>query len=230
MNWLYDLGDAWTHVITLESVADPASSTGAAALLDGGGACPPEDSNGLDGMGVISGWSKLLTVAVKADSGDRAAARKLAEARAAAATTLNYSGHENRRSLAAYPLGFDLDEARHRLTAALASRLSTQRGVSRYVMPTDPSARGLQEALTSLGLGGTTPSARTEVRATAPGMFLAESKRMEVHPSAQALCARCGSPANLKRCGKCRAVRYCSMECARAAWKAGHKQECGKTT
>ena len=68
MNWLYDLGDAWTHVITLESVADPASSTGAAALLDGGGACPPEDSNGLDGMGVISGWSKLLTVAVKADS------------------------------------------------------------------------------------------------------------------------------------------------------------------
>lgn len=48
---LYDLGDGWRHVITCVQVLPQADSTGAAALLDGAGACPPEDSSGLDGMG-----------------------------------------------------------------------------------------------------------------------------------------------------------------------------------
>ena len=31
-----------------------------------------------------------------------------------------------------------------------------------------------------------------------------------------------------KRCGGCKAVVYCSAECAKAHWKAGHKRECSR--
>ena len=31
-----------------------------------------------------------------------------------------------------------------------------------------------------------------------------------------------------KRCGGCKAVVYCSAECAKAQWKAGHKRECSR--
>ena len=35
----------------------------------------------------------------------------------------------------------------------------------------------------------------------------------------------CGATTGLKRCGGCRAVRYCSVECSQTNWKA-HKTEC----
>ena len=31
----------------------------------------------------------------------------------------------------------------------------------------------------------------------------------------------------MQLCGGCRAVRYCSTECQRLHWRAGHKQACG---
>jgi hypothetical protein len=34
---------------------------------------------------------------------------------------------------------------------------------------------------------------------------------------------------DLKKCGKCRMARYCSMECQKVDWKARHKQNCKKT-
>ena len=45
-------------------------------------------------------------------------------------------------------------------------------------------------------------------------------------------CAWCGtqptvSPSGLQSCSRCLLVRYCSAECQRAAWKAGHKRSCG---
>ena len=33
-------------------------------------------------------------------------------------------------------------------------------------------------------------------------------------------------PENLSRCAGCKVVWYCSTECQRTAWKAGHKLEC----
>jgi hypothetical protein len=45
------------------------------------------------------------------------------------------------------------------------------------------------------------------------------------------VCAWCGVAApKLLRCGRCKAVLYCSADHQRAAWKAGHKQECGIAT
>lgn len=51
LTWRYDIGDGWVHSITVVEVAGEGESTGRAAVLDGAGACPPEDSVGLEGMG-----------------------------------------------------------------------------------------------------------------------------------------------------------------------------------
>ena len=47
----YDLGDHWMHRIVLENIVAEESSV---TLVDGKGACPPEDSNGIDGKGCFS--------------------------------------------------------------------------------------------------------------------------------------------------------------------------------
>lgn len=39
------------RLLQLEEIHAEADSTGAVVLVDGAGACPPEDSNGLPGMG-----------------------------------------------------------------------------------------------------------------------------------------------------------------------------------
>jgi tetratricopeptide (TPR) repeat protein len=43
-------------------------------------------------------------------------------------------------------------------------------------------------------------------------------------------CDRCGQPASenapLKRCARCQLAYYCSPECSKQAWKAGHKAAC----
>jgi hypothetical protein len=40
------------------------------------------------------------------------------------------------------------------------------------------------------------------------------------------VCEACEAPAHL-RCSRCKEARYCSAECQRRHWKAGHKTECG---
>jgi hypothetical protein len=42
-------------------------------------------------------------------------------------------------------------------------------------------------------------------------------------------CANCDdSHGNLKKCGRCESVRYCSLECQKADWKRSHKHVCNK--
>lgn len=36
----------------------------------------------------------------------------------------------------------------------------------------------------------------------------------------------CGKSTNLAQCGRCRQVQYCSSECQKLHWKAGHKKNC----
>jgi len=43
----------------------------------------------------------------------------------------------------------------------------------------------------------------------------------------QTTCSCCGAASSsLKRCGGCHAVSYCSVDCQRSHWKAGHKTAC----
>lgn len=43
-SYIYDFGDSWTHLITIEDIIDRNQLK--AELLDGKGACPPEDCGG----------------------------------------------------------------------------------------------------------------------------------------------------------------------------------------
>jgi hypothetical protein len=50
-------------------------------------------------------------------------------------------------------------------------------------------------------------------------------------PGDRNTCQGCGGPGkpNLLSCSRCKRVRYCSAECQRRDWKAGHKQRCEST-
>ena len=47
--YLYDFGDSWTHTIHVESVTEVPEKLGYATVIDGAGACPPEDIGGPPG-------------------------------------------------------------------------------------------------------------------------------------------------------------------------------------
>ena len=42
------------------------------------------------------------------------------------------------------------------------------------------------------------------------------------------MCNHCGKERGKLICSRCRGARYCSEECQREAWRAGHKRVCGK--
>lgn len=43
------------------------------------------------------------------------------------------------------------------------------------------------------------------------------------------LCENCGTKANkLKKCGGCKRVQYCSVDCQKIDWRNAHKGFCGK--
>lgn len=53
--YTYDLGDHWEHVLEVVKVIhEGEEGFGEVRILDGFGACPPEDSNGLEGKGCAS--------------------------------------------------------------------------------------------------------------------------------------------------------------------------------
>ncbi|KIZ06373.1 hypothetical protein MNEG_1573, partial [Monoraphidium neglectum] len=62
----------------------------------------------------------------------------------------------------------------------------------------------------------TQPQAGAPAASPAAGAAAAASER----------CAECGTGGRLRLCRGCRAVRYCGEECARRAWKGGHRAEC----
>ena len=49
----------------------------------------------------------------------------------------------------------------------------------------------------------------------------------QIIPQTHDPCALCHKPNATKRCGRCRAVVYCSRECQAAHWKSAHKLTCG---
>ena len=49
----------------------------------------------------------------------------------------------------------------------------------------------------------------------------------QIIPQTHDPCALCHKPAATKRCGRCRAVVYCSRDCQATHWKRAHKLTCG---
>ncbi len=49
VDYTYDFGDSWHHVIEIEDVADPDTDTRRAVCVAGERACPPEDCGGVPG-------------------------------------------------------------------------------------------------------------------------------------------------------------------------------------
>ena len=62
--YIYDFGDEWVHRITLEAILDITSTR--AALLQGKGACPPEDCGG------PHGYANMLKIINKPQHPERA--------------------------------------------------------------------------------------------------------------------------------------------------------------
>lgn len=56
LTYLYDFGDGWEHLLTLESVAPLTQTDRAPVCLDGAGACPPEDVGGVPGYEEVADW------------------------------------------------------------------------------------------------------------------------------------------------------------------------------
>lgn len=58
IQYTYDIGDNWRHTIVLEGIVQEEDSV---TLLAGKGACPPEDSNGIEAQGKsCEGYAKFL--------------------------------------------------------------------------------------------------------------------------------------------------------------------------
>jgi tetratricopeptide (TPR) repeat protein len=55
---------------------------------------------------------------------------------------------------------------------------------------------------------------------------MAASKPKPAATDDGAICNHCGGGGATMRCGRCKAVKYCSGKCQKAHWKAGHKSEC----
>ena len=49
-----------------------------------------------------------------------------------------------------------------------------------------------------------------------------------LHASPIRVCASCGTDGAKKKCSVCRSAWYCTSECQRRHWKAGHKKACPK--
>ncbi|WP_026354096.1 plasmid pRiA4b ORF-3 family protein [Massilia niastensis] len=47
--YLYDFGDSWAHTVHIESISEAPEKLGYATVIDGAGACPPEDVGGPPG-------------------------------------------------------------------------------------------------------------------------------------------------------------------------------------
>jgi hypothetical protein len=159
MEFHYHLSHRWVHSIRVQKVYSLSESTNVAQILDGAGACPPEDAAGF-GSGLGPG---VYFEMVKEGSLDCVAAAKAS----------NYAG-----TITTFdPFFFDLNRARQRLKDAVASRSS----------------------------------------------WAAPTGKEDWH---FAVCAGCGSPHNLRTCGACRSVRYCSKKCQNKDWKNHYSAVC----
>jgi len=65
LNYCYDFGDSWEHVVAIEKIVPPDKAPGRPTCTDGARACPPEDCGG------VWGYEELLEALKNPKSPDR---------------------------------------------------------------------------------------------------------------------------------------------------------------
>lgn len=207
----------WTRTIEVEGIADHDASTGAASVVSGGGQCLPENSDGLGGMGTRH-YQTLC------DLCDREPSSMQVRTACAEVTRSLNKKHERIRFDPLRP--FDVATAEARLRAAVASRQSAPEGAKIFTMPLQPGT-SVEDVMRTQRAP---PSAGTHQVVARDGdpcsvSMVANIRVSKDERSSGAMCARCGSPHDIRTCAGCSVVRYCGSECAGAAWRA-HKPEC----
>lgn len=117
----YDLGDCWMHRLVLEDIVAEEDSV---TLMAGEGACPPEDSNGLDSKG-FSAYADFLKEYKR-----KPKSQKMKEAVREASRAINYSQPwDGSPPMKFQPLEFNIEYHRRLLRLMIAGpALKTQRG------------------------------------------------------------------------------------------------------
>mmetsp|Transcript_6115 Transcript_6115/g.13337 ORF Transcript_6115/g.13337 Transcript_6115/m.13337 type:complete len:464 (+) Transcript_6115:108-1499(+) len=116
--YTYDLGDQWEHRIELERIIladEGASRDSRVVLIDGAGACPPEDGNGLDGKSNC-GYAEFLSSYKK----NRKKLKMKEAVREATRTATNYAKPWMGPPVKFRPLEFDIAFHRRMLQSMLA--------------------------------------------------------------------------------------------------------------
>jgi len=233
--YIYDLGDHWIHNIELIQVADkgdalalPTSdmkvkkalvkqygtrlpTLSGAQLLAGELNCPPEDSNGCDGMGK---YGNILKRGKKYSCSE-------------ASGSMNWKEHKIRNAY-----NFDFNAHAKRLVSAIAGKSSAKTGQKIFNFPIGGHkiSRNLFPQ-TKVG---------EEVKNSCMGnphtgcMSMQETIKTRPDKSKEAVCASCGRQSSIERgekkfrllrCSSCRSAWYCGKECQKSDW-VNHKKQC----
>ncbi|KAK9828603.1 hypothetical protein WJX72_000990 [[Myrmecia] bisecta] len=211
----YDLGDHWDHEVKVVQVLPVSESTGRCEVLDGAMACPPEDSNGFEGMGLWDYQPFLDECAAL-----RLKPNKLRRKCEGCEVSLNYKDRPFD------PWHFSVAEANIALQQALKSKASVHAGAKLFATPLRPG--GQQQMMVNMlaGPAGPPKHTRSEMHKQDGGSsFMMETVATRRDPRDVSVCAQCGSPHNLRTCSGCKQLRFCGRDCLKTAWK-WHKPQC----
>lgn len=209
LGYMYDLGDHWSHELTVESILPESESNGRVELLDRHGACPAEDHQG------NYNWAEIMP---KILSGDLKTHEEIKR-------SFNYKSDPKaqRSGWRLDPATFDVGAARRRIRDALQSKASIPSGAKKNVFVPGMMGGGLDSKMDETTLNNRLFGGMEgrQIRGTKrvaqnytdfPGSFLTETVREKADRKGAALCENCGKPDGLKRCSGCAGVWYCSKE------------------
>ncbi|KAJ3541772.1 hypothetical protein NMY22_g3762 [Coprinellus aureogranulatus] len=203
IGYLYDFGDKWYHLITVERILPLTDSHGSIEILDGNGACPGENMKG------SHNYKDFMKDYFKGSAAERL--KKKREILQAP----NYTFTGTRPSIPPStfdPTAFDITAARERVSSALSSANSVPSGSKKFVTPFAPDYKPGNSMFYK---GKNKKGVETTVTKDPESWGQWEEAQSTVKDSRKrALCAACGKPGGeaLKTCGGCRQVLYCSPE------------------